>query len=71
MRGWRKVDRQAEAQEAAQRHKSRALHVYRDDEGMVVLRGRLEPEVGALVMQAPGVHRTPTTQPWPSSGPMP
>jgi hypothetical protein len=52
VRGWRKVDRQAEAQEAAQRHKSRALHVYHDDDGMVVLRGRLEPEVGALVMQA-------------------
>ncbi|HET9489683.1 MAG TPA: DUF222 domain-containing protein, partial [Methylomirabilota bacterium] len=52
VRGWRKVDRQAEAREAAQRHKSRALHVYQDDDGMVVLRGRLEPEVGALVMQA-------------------
>jgi 5-methylcytosine-specific restriction endonuclease McrA len=52
VRGWRKVDRQAEAREAAQRHKSRALHVYRDEDGMVVLRGRLEPEVGALVMQA-------------------
>jgi hypothetical protein len=52
VRGWRKVDRQAEAQEAAQRHKSRALHVYRDEDGMVVLRGRLEPEVGAVVMQA-------------------
>ncbi|HET9490927.1 MAG TPA: DUF222 domain-containing protein [Methylomirabilota bacterium] len=52
VRGWRKVDRQAEAQEAAQRHKSRALHVYYDEDGMVVLRGRLEPEVGALVMQA-------------------
>jgi hypothetical protein len=52
VRGWRKVDRQAEAQEAARRHKSRALHVYQDEDGMVVLRGRLEPEVGALVMQA-------------------
>ena len=52
MRGWRKVDRQAEAQEAARRHKSRALHVYQDEDGMVVLRGRLEPEVGALVVQA-------------------
>ncbi|HET9491916.1 MAG TPA: DUF222 domain-containing protein [Methylomirabilota bacterium] len=52
VRGWRKVDRQAEAQEAARRHKSRALHVYQDEDGMVVLRGRLEPEVGALVVQA-------------------
>ena len=31
---------------------SRALRVYQDEDGMVVLKGRLEPEVGALVMQA-------------------
>src|SRR5713226_8073009 len=52
VRGWRCVDRRAEAREAAQRHRSRALHVYQDEDGMVVVRGRLEPEVGALVMQA-------------------
>ena len=52
VRGWRCVDRKAEAQEATRRHKSRALHVYQDDDGMVVIRGRLEPEVGALVMKA-------------------
>src|SRR5205807_9551202 len=28
VRGWRRVDRLAEAQETARRHKSRALHVY-------------------------------------------
>jgi hypothetical protein len=52
VRGWRCVDRQAEAQETTQRHKSRALHVYQDEDGMVVIRGRLEPEVGTLLMQA-------------------
>ena len=52
VRGWRCVDRRAEAREAAQRHRSRALHVYQDEDGMVVLRGRLEPEVGALLLQA-------------------
>src|SRR5262245_15201650 len=52
VRGWRRVDRKAEAQEAARRHKGRALHVYQDEDGMVVVRGRLEPEVGALLMQA-------------------
>src|SRR5881397_2925272 len=52
VRGWRQVDRKAEARETARRHASRALHVYQDEDGMVVLRGRLEPEVGALVMQA-------------------
>ncbi|MGH7419092.1 MAG: DUF222 domain-containing protein, partial [Candidatus Rokuibacteriota bacterium] len=52
VRGWRQVDRQAEAREARRRHVSRALHVYQDEDGMVILRGRLEPEVGALLMQA-------------------
>jgi 5-methylcytosine-specific restriction endonuclease McrA len=52
VRGWRRVDRRAEARETTLRHASRALHVYQDEDGMVVLRGRLEPEVGALLMQA-------------------
>src|SRR6266567_4773201 len=52
VRGWRCVDRRAEAREAKHRHTSRALRVYQDEDGMVVVRGRLEPEVGALVMQA-------------------
>jgi 5-methylcytosine-specific restriction endonuclease McrA len=52
VRGWRWVDRRAEARETAQRHASRALHVHQDEDGMVVLRGRLEPEVGALLIQA-------------------
>src|SRR3984893_12435410 len=52
VRGWRCVDRRGEAREAKRRHAMRALHVYQAEDGMVVLRGRLEPEVGALVMQA-------------------
>src|SRR5438876_7279251 len=52
VRGWRCVDRRAEAREAKHRHTSRALRVYQDEDGTVVLRGRLEPEVGTLVMQA-------------------
>jgi len=52
VRGWRRVDRKAEAVEAARRHASRALHVYQDEDGMVTLRGRLAPEVGAVLMQA-------------------
>ena len=52
VRGWRCVDRRAEAREAKRRHASRALHVYQAEDGMVVLRGRLEPEVGALLQQA-------------------
>jgi hypothetical protein len=52
VRGWRSVDRKAEAEQSARRHNRRALQVYQDDDGMVVIRGRLAPEVGALVMQA-------------------
>jgi len=52
VRGWRRVDRRAEARETALRHAGRALRVYQDEDGMVVVRGRLEPEVGALLMQA-------------------
>ena len=52
VRGWRCVDRQAEALETQRRHTARALHVYHDDDGMVVVRGRLAPDVGALLTQA-------------------
>src|SRR5713101_7520378 len=52
VRGWRRVDRQAEARETARQHASRALHVYEDEDGTVVLRGRLAPEVGALFLRA-------------------
>src|SRR5574341_1400008 len=52
VRGWRRVDRHAEARETARRHASRALHVCEDEDGTVVLRGRLAPEVGALLLRA-------------------
>src|SRR5439155_24682587 len=52
VRGWRCVDRIEETRETARQHAGRGLHVYHDDDGMVVVRGRLEPEAGALPMQA-------------------
>src|SRR3989475_10243081 len=52
VRGWRCVDRRAEGREAKRRQASRALHVYQAEDGMVVVKGRLEPEVGALLVQA-------------------
>src|SRR5687768_12607467 len=52
VRGWRRVDRKEEARETARRHATRSLHVYQDEDGMVVVRGRLEPEAGAVLMQA-------------------
>jgi hypothetical protein len=52
VRGWRRVDGKAEAREAARQHASRALHVYPDEDGTVRVRGRLAPEVGALLVKA-------------------
>src|SRR6267143_6422401 len=52
VRAWRRVDRISEAKQSIQRHRSRALHVYQDGDGMVVVRGRLEPETGAVLMKA-------------------
>ena len=52
VRGWRRVDRIAEAQETTKRHRRRALHVFQDEDGMVVIHGRLEPEAGALLTKA-------------------
>jgi hypothetical protein len=52
VRGWRRADRRWEAQAAARRHRDRGLQLYHDEDGMVVLRGRLEPEVGALLRRA-------------------
>src|SRR3989442_5320267 len=52
VRGWRRVDRQAEAREAALQHASRALQVYPDSDGTVRIKGRLTAEVGVLFVQA-------------------
>ena len=52
VRGWRRVDRIAETRESTRRHRSRALYVYQDEDGMVVIRGRLAPEVGAVLRHA-------------------
>ena len=52
VRGWRWIDRKAEREDAAAQHKRRALHVHCTDDGAVVVRGRLAPEVGALLIKA-------------------
>ena len=49
VRAWRRVDRVAEAADDRRRHESRHLETWVDDDGMVVIRGRLSPEVGAVV----------------------
>src|SRR5205809_4011070 len=57
VRRWRLTDRKAEAEETTRRHRSRALHVYHDEDGMVIIRARLEPQAGAVVIQAIAVAR--------------
>jgi hypothetical protein len=52
VRGWRYVDRQLEAKEAKARHGARTLQVYPDEDGMVVVRGRLAREAGAVLVRA-------------------
>ena len=52
VRTWRRVDRAAEQAEDRRRHESRALHTWVDDDGMIVVRGRLTPEVGAALRRA-------------------
>ena len=52
VRGWRRVDRAVAAREAERRHQHRQLQTWVDDDGMLVIRGRLTPEVGAVVQRA-------------------
>jgi hypothetical protein len=52
VRGWRRRTCCDEATWEQERHDSRTLSLFHGDDGMVVVRGRLEPEVGALLMRA-------------------
>jgi 5-methylcytosine-specific restriction endonuclease McrA len=52
VRGFRLGSRQDEAERERSRHESREFSVFPDDEGMYVVRGRLTPEQGALLMRA-------------------
>ncbi len=52
VRAWRRVDRATDAHIDEARHLNRALSLWVDDDGMVVVRGRLTPEAGAVVMRA-------------------
>ncbi len=52
VRAWRRVDRVQAAQETETRHLQRQLSTWVDDDGMVVIRGRLTPEMGAVVQRA-------------------
>ena len=52
VRMWRKLSRDEELTAEQARHRSRAFSVFVDGDGMYVVKGRLEPEVGAVLMKA-------------------
>ncbi|MCJ7630332.1 MAG: HNH endonuclease, partial [Longimicrobiales bacterium] len=52
VRGFRRGSREDEAAWERRLHESRTLSVFPDEDGMVVVRGRLPAEVGALLMRA-------------------
>src|SRR5256885_4551881 len=52
VRGWRRVDRKAEAREADRQPARPALHLYPDEGGTAGVRGPPGPQVGALLVQA-------------------
>ena len=52
VRGWKALDRKSEVRAEQIRHRSRRFSAWVDEDGMVVVKGRLDPEVGALLMRA-------------------
>ena len=52
VRGWRQADREAQPDAEQVRLARRTLSTRVDDDGMLVLRARLTPEVGAVVLRA-------------------
>ena len=52
VRAWRRTDRAAEQAEDRERQAERTLRTWVDDDGMVVVRGRLTPEAGSAFRRA-------------------
>jgi len=52
VRGWKRGSRRDQADWERERHDRRTLSVFPDEDGMYRVTGRLEPEVGALLMRA-------------------
>lgn len=52
VRAWKRGSRRDEAERERIQHEERTLAVFPDDEGMYLVRGRLTPEVGALLLRA-------------------
>jgi 5-methylcytosine-specific restriction endonuclease McrA len=68
VRGYRGVLRAQDAEQEERRHEGRGLAVYTDDDGMVVIRGRLSPEQGAVVKKALEVAEVRLATPTPTRG---
>jgi len=52
VRGWKLGSRQDETDRELERYESRSLSIFPDHDGMVIVKGRLTPEQGALLMRA-------------------
>jgi hypothetical protein len=52
VRAWRRVDHLEDTERANACHETRSLQSHWDEDGMLVLRARLDPEVGAVVLRA-------------------
>ena len=52
VRAWRQLSRWDEGEIERMRHRSRRFSVFPDEDGMYVVRGRLDPEVGAMLIRA-------------------
>jgi len=52
VRAWRRVDRLEDQLQEQERHRTRELSIFPDEDGMYLIRGRLDPEVGAVLMSA-------------------
>jgi hypothetical protein len=52
VQAWRRVDRIEAARQTERRHLHRSVSTWVDEDGMVVIRGRLTPEIGAVVQRA-------------------
>ncbi len=51
-RAWRRVDRIAAADDDRRQHEGRRLATWADENGILVIRGRMPPELGAVVQHA-------------------
>jgi hypothetical protein len=52
LRAWRRADRLEETERDYRRRTYRSLQTYWDEDGMLVVRGRLDPETGAVLLRS-------------------